>query len=194
MSASQGGKMGTVGKKVIGAVVGVLLFIAIMEVRDHLGGSGDTSETTKISEKDVSTYLQVMRASADRVKNPTAEDRATIDAFNQIPNVHTAKANELSEDQKNTIFRAIELTGQLDEVVASEQNITGYKSAKEAVESVLPAPDVEAPPLASGGLTDSEKKALSSRNARALSPYAQEIRSLQIEIYNSPLRKAVKGS
>jgi len=185
--------MGSIGKKVIGAAVGLILFIAIMGLRSHLGLSGDTNETAKISEQDVSTYLQVMRATAARVKNPTADDIATVDAFNHIPNARTAKANELSDDQKDTIFRTIQLTSQLDEIVAEEQNVGGYTKAKEAVESILAAPGDDSPLPAAGGLTDAEKKAVSSRAAKALAPYAEEIRSLQIEIYNNPLRKTVRS-
>lgn len=85
------------------------------------------------------------------------------------------------------------MTSQLDTVVAEEQNIKSYGDAKEAVENILPAPDDENPPSAGGGLTESEKKVLGSRGAKALAPYAEEIRSLQIEIYNNPLRKTVKG-
>ena len=186
--------MGSLGKRLIGAAVGLILFIAIMELRSHLGLSEGTNETTKVSEQDVSTYLQVMRATAARVKNPTASDIATVDAFSRIPNARTAKANELSDNQKDTIFRTIQLTSQLDEIVAEEQNVAGYTKAKDAVENILTAPTDDTPPSAAGGLTDTEKKAISSRGAKALAPYAEEIRSLQIEIYNNPLRKTVRGS
>jgi len=186
--------MGRLGKRLIGIAVGVVLFIVIQEMRSHRGSSGETGETTKVTDKDVNTYLQIMRATAARVKNPLPDDLATVDAFSRIPNVHTAQSSELTEDQKNTIFRAIRLTSQLDDIVAEEQNVASYSNAKEAVESILPAPDEENPPQAGGGLTASEKKALSSGGAKALAPYGEEIRALQIEIYNNPLRKTVKGN
>lgn len=95
--------MGSLGKRVAGAIVGVILFIAVMEIRGHLGPSADSGETLKVADIDVNTYLQVMRATAARVKNPTPDDLATIDAFTRIPNVHTAQSKDLTEEQKDTV-------------------------------------------------------------------------------------------
>jgi hypothetical protein len=186
--------MGSLGKRAIGAIIGVALFIGIQEVRSRLHVSG-SSDGPKVTEEDVNAYLEVMRATAERVKNPMPNDLATIDAFSRIPNARTAQADQLSDDQKDTIMRAIRLTGALDEIVAEQRHVDmgRYRDAKDAIESILPPPDDDHPG-ASAELTEPEKKALDSTRAKALAPDAQEIRELQTTIFNNPLRKTVKGS
>ncbi len=187
--------MGTLGKRVIGAIVGVALFIGIQEVRSRFSFLGSSNDGPKITEEDVNAYLEVLRATAERAKNPMPNDLTTMDAFSRIPNARTAQANQLSDDQKDTILRAIRLTGALDEVVAEERHVDlgRYRNAKDTIETILPPPGDDNPQVTTE-LTDGEKKALDSRKAKALAPYTHEIRELQVSIYNSPLRKAVKGS
>ncbi len=187
--------MNTLGKRVIGAIVGVALFIGYQEVRSRFSFLGSSNDGPKVTEEDVNAYLEVMRAAAERAKNPMPDDLTTIDAFSRIPNARTAQANQLSDDQKDTIMRVIRLTGALDEVVAEERHVDifRYHHAKEAIETILPPPGDDNPQVTTE-LTDGEKKALDSRKAKVLAPHAQEIRKLQVTIYNSPLRKTVKGN
>ncbi len=185
--------MERLGKKVIGVIIGVLLFILIQTVRSHLGIRGeDTRE--KVTQADADLYLQVMRATAARVKNPTAEDQATMDAFTRIKNVRTASASDLSADEKNTIQEAIMLTSRLDEIVAKDMKVdqARYEHAKEVVEAFLPPPEEDHPSV-STDLTEAEKKGLESKG-KVLAPYALEIKDLYTTIANNPYKQTAKGS
>ncbi len=185
--------MERLGKKAIGVIIGVLLFILIQTVRGHLGFK-EEDHREKVTQADVDLYLQVMRATAERVKNPTPDDLTTIDAFSRVPNVHAASARDLTDDQKNTIMQAITLTSRLDEVVAKDLNVDAerYEHAKNLVEAILTPPDEDHPNV-STELTDFEKQGLKSKG-KALEPYAQEIKGIYSTIANSPLRHTVKGS
>ena len=184
--------MDGIGKKVTTILVGLALFIVIQQVRSRFGESSSGGES-KITQEDADLYLKVMRQAAERVKNPPPEDVAIVDAFNQIPNVRTAQASQLTDDQKNTVFQAIKITGSLDEVVAESLHVDAskYEKAKGAIEDVFPFPESDSAASA-GELTDTQKKALSS-NAKVLAPAADEIKELQATIYNNPLRKKVHG-
>src|SRR5712692_7111085 len=128
--------------------------------------------------------MQVMRATADRVKNPTPEDLRTMDDFGRIKNVRTASANELTGAEKDTIMKALRLTSTLDEMVARDIGVDQgrYERVKDAVSSALPPPEEDQPEV-SPELTPAEKKALESRG-KTIGSYAGEIKQLYATIYN----------
>jgi hypothetical protein len=180
-------------KKVLGIVLGLLLFIAIMEIKSWIGGRSSGHHPPPITQEDADLYMSVMRQTAARVKNPPPEDIAVVDAFNRIPNARTAAADQLTDEQRKTIMDALRITETLDGVVAEEMQVdqSRYERAKEAVEEIFPPPSQEHPP-ASNGPTETRRKALDSY-AKVLAPHADEFLKIQEEIYNNPLRKTVKG-
>jgi hypothetical protein len=184
--------MGNLGKRVIGIMIGVLLFIGIETVRDRWGVSESRHEDN-VTQEDADLYMQVMRATAERVKNPTPEDLRTMDDFGRIKNVRTASANELTGAEKDTIMKALRLTSSLDEMVARDIGVDQgrYERVKDAVSSALPPPEEDQPEV-SPELTSAEKKALESRG-KTIGSYAGEIKQLYATIYNNPFRKTVNG-
>ena len=182
--------MGSLGKRLIGIVVGVVLFIGIEQVRSRFGSS-EAGHQEKVTQEDADLYMQVMRATADRAKNPTSEDLRIIDDFSRIKNVGTAAANDLTAAEKTTIWNALEITSNLDKVVANDLHVDKerYENVKDRVESALSLPQDEAGEV-SPALTPAEKKALESKG-EPIGFYAGEIKQLYAAIYNSPLRKAV---
>ena len=183
--------MGTIGKKVVGIVVGIALFILIQEVRSRFGSNSSSSKGEKITQQEVDLYLRVMRATAERVNSPHAEELGVLEAFNQIPNARTAQASQLSAEQKETILDAQRLTASFDFVVADELKVGAeeYESAKYALEDLLPPPEA---PGDAADLTDAQRKVLDNR-AEVLVPHVNEIRDLQRTFFNNPLRKTVYG-
>jgi hypothetical protein len=138
--------------------------------------------------------MRVQRATADRVKNPAPEDLRIMDDFSRIKNARTASANQLSDAEKETIMKAIEITSNLDKIVAHDMHVDEerYGHVKDVVESALATPEDENTEL-SPELTPAEKKALETKGT-AIASYASEIKQLYAAIWNNPLRKTVKGS
>jgi hypothetical protein len=182
--------MGNLGKRLIGIVVGVVLFIGIEEVRSRFR-SPEASHQEKVTQEDADLYMQVLRATADRVKNPTSEDLRIIDDFSRIKNVGTATANDLTDAEKTTIWNTLEITRDLDKVVANDLHVDKerYENVKDKVELSLSLPQDEAGEV-SPELTPAEKKALESKG-EPIGSYAGEIKQLYATIYNNPLRKTV---
>ncbi len=180
--------------RLIRIMFGLLLFIAVQTVRRFWGSAQeDRNGTENVTQADADLYLQVLRATAQRVQHPTSEDLATIDALSRIKNVRTASASELTSAEKGTIQRAILLTSALDEIVAREMNVemAPYLHAKGSVQAVLPPPDEDQPQV-SAELSAAEKQALKSKG-KALAPHAPEIKELYAVINDNPLRQTVKG-
>ncbi len=184
--------MDRIGKRVVGIIIGVVLFIGIEEVRSRWGFSSRESQEN-VTQEDADLYMRVMRATADRVKNPTPEDLRIIDDFSRIKNVRTASASDLTDVERETVMKAIRITSSLDEIVANELQVDRrrYEGVKDMVDSALPPPEddhAQIPPE----LTPEEKKALES-NGKAIGSYAPEIKQLYATINNNPLRKTVQG-
>lgn len=184
--------MGSLGKRLVGIVIGVILFIGIEEVRSRFGSS-ETSHEEKVTQADADLYLQVMRVAADRVNNPTPEDLRVMDDFSRIKNVRTASANELSDSDKQTIWKALELTSNLDKTVAHDMQVdeNRYERVRDRVNSVLAPEDDHAEVIPQ--LTSAEKKALAAKG-EALGSSAQEIKQLYATVYNNPFKKTVNGN
>ncbi len=185
--------MNTIGKKILGTIVGLALVIAIWEVKSRLGLDSSSDEGEKITQEEVDLYLRVMRTTVERVNNPHPEELGVVEAFNQIPNVRTVQAGQLTSDQKNTVMDALRMTDSLDFVVADELQVgaDNYENAKYAIEEILAPPTKETPEVPAE-LTAEQKKALES-HAEVLNLHVGEIRELQQAFFNNPLRKSVHG-
>jgi hypothetical protein len=190
--------MEKVGSSVIQLMIGVSLIFGIEAIRRRLGPmhAAETvrparaPETPRLTQANVELYLGVMRATAARARNPAPDDLTTMAAFKRIRNSSPSPDALLRPDEKQIVQRALLLINALDEVVAQERHIDKerYRSAKAAVESVLPAADPYGR-KPSGVVTPAEWEALKSKGP-ALAPWAREVRELQSAIGSNPLRQS----
>jgi hypothetical protein len=190
--------MEKVGSSLIQLMIGISLICGIEAIRRRLGPmrAAETArptqarETTRVTKANVDLYLRVMRATAERARNPAPEDLTTMAAFRRIRNSPRSPATKLTPEEHEIVQRALLLMNALDEIVAQETYVDAdrYRSAKAAVESVLPAPDQHHRDL-SGVVTPEEWQALKSKSA-ALAPWAREIRELQSAVWGNPLRQS----
>ena len=187
--------MEKIGCSLIQLMIGISLICGIEAIRRRLGPmhaaesvrSTQAPETTDVTQANVDLYLGVMRATAERARNPTPEDLATMAAFTRIRNHPSFPATKLTPEDKQIVQRATLLINALDDVVAREKHVDPdrYRSAKAAVETVLPVPDQHRRE-ASGVVTPEEWQALMSKGA-ALAPWAREVRELQSAIRSNTL-------
>ena len=190
--------MEKVGSSLIQLMIGISLICGIEAIRRRLGPmhaaetvrSTQAPETAHVTQANVDLYLGVMRATAERARNPGPDDLTTMAAFKRIRNAPSSPATKLTPEEKQIVRRALLLINALDEVVAQEKHVDRdrYRSAKAAVESVLPAPDQHRREL-SEVVTPEEWQALKSKGA-ALAPWAREVRQLQFAIWSNPLRQS----
>jgi hypothetical protein len=147
-----------------------------------------------LTKDDVELYLKVMRAAADRVKNPAPGDKAAIDGAKKILTASAAGHLPTSADVK-TLERANLVAISMDQIVAEEMKLDGrtYRGIAEAVESVVPnsalgaaAGDGGAPGPANAP-TSLEKRIsdVNAANGNFLVPYREEIQKL-IAVVRSP--------
>jgi hypothetical protein len=145
-----------------------------------------------LTESDVALYLQVMRAAAARVKNPTAEDKATLAQARQIMAAAAAGHVPSSSDAR-TLERASQIGTEMDEIVADEQHIdpATYLGIALAVEAVIPDPQIVATekiPVAPPALprTPLERRIAQANAANRifLAPHQEEIKRLLTIVRN----------
>ncbi len=182
--------MEKVGCSLIQLMIGISLICGIEAARRRLGPM-HAAEASRVTQADVNLYMAVMRSAAERVRNPAPQDLATMAAFQRIRDARSSPATKLTPEEKHIIQRAFLITNALDEVVAQEKHVDTdrYRSAKAAVESVLPAADQQHR-IASGAVTPAERQVLKSKGA-ALAPWAREIRELQDLVFNNSFRQTL---
>jgi hypothetical protein len=149
-----------------------------------------------LTKDDVDLYLKVMRAAADRVKNPTAEDKASLDGAKKIL-AASAAGHVPDRDDVKTLERATLVALSMDQIVADEMKLDGraYRGIAEAVESAIPNPQIAAPSRdgAAPGMTETPtvlEKRLSDVNAsneKFLRSYRPEVQQI-IAIVRNPAR------
>ena len=142
-----------------------------------------------ITRDDIDLYLKVMRAAADRVKNPLPADQAALDGARKILAARTTGRVPTPDDVK-TLALANLVAISMDQIVAEEMKLDGrsYRGIAEAVEAVFPNPAVAgtsnggAPAATSPAhaLTPLEKRLneVNATNEKFLAPYRSEIQSL----------------
>jgi hypothetical protein len=146
-----------------------------------------------LTKKDVELYLKVMRAAAERVKNPTQEDQTAINGAIKILAEGTS-GRVPTHDEVKTLERANLVAIAMDQIVAEEMNLDGrtYRGIVEAIESVVPNPASGAPsdgggePAPDHAPTQLEKRlsAVNAANERFLAPYSDEIQKLIAVVRN----------
>jgi hypothetical protein len=190
--------MEKVGSSLIQLMIGISLICGIEAIRRRLGPmraaetvrSTRALQTARVTQANVDLYLRVMRATAERARNPPPEDLTTMAAFKRIKSAPRSPATRLTPEEQEIVQRAFALMNTLDEIVARAKHVDTdrYRTAKAAVESVLPPPDQHHRDL-SGVVTPEEWQALKSKRA-ALAPWAQEVRELQSAVWGYPLRQS----
>jgi hypothetical protein len=146
-----------------------------------------------LNKEDVELYLKVMRAAAERIKNPSPGDKATLEharrilasgAFGRVP----------KPDEVKTLARANLVAISMDEIVAEGMKLDGrtYRGIVEAVEAVVPGPAATKTEKSGAsqqdhGLSPLEKRLrdVNAVNEKFLAPHRQEIQSL-ISVVRNP--------
>jgi len=180
-----------VGTLLIQLMIGISLVCGIEAIRRRFGPAhvAETVRSTRapdpafVTQANLDLYMRVMRATAERARNPGPEDLRTMAAFKRIRSA--AFATKLTPEEKQIVRRALLLINALDEVVAEEKHVDADRcsSAKAAVEAVLPAPNTH-PRDVRGVVTLDEWRALESGGA-VLLPWAQEVRELQSVVWSN---------
>jgi hypothetical protein len=146
-----------------------------------------------LTKEDVELYLKVMRAAAERLKNPTPADQTAIIGAKKTLS-GSASGRVPTHDEVKTLERANLVAIAMDQIVAEEMKLDGrtYRGIVESIESVIPNP---APGAASGdgGMPARDhtptplEKGLSDVNAankKFLAPYIDEIQKLIAVVRN----------
>jgi hypothetical protein len=96
-----------------------------------------------LTKDDVDLYLKIMRAAAERVKNSTPDDKATLEGARKILAGSDSGRVPTLDDVK-TLERANLVALGMDQIVAEEMKLDGrtYRGVVEAVESAVPNPFV----------------------------------------------------
>lgn len=148
-----------------------------------------------LTKDDVELYLKVMRAAAQRVKNPAPGDKATLESAKKIL-VGSSTRRVPTPDDMKTLERANLLALSMDQVIAEEMNIDGrtYRGIAEAIESAGQNPALavasgkggpRAPDHAPTSLEE-RLRGVNAANEKFLTPYREEVHKL-IAIVRNPM-------
>jgi hypothetical protein len=147
-----------------------------------------------LTQDDVDFYLNVMRAAAQRVKNPLPADRAALDGTKRIL-VAGASGRVPTHDDVMTLERANLVAMSMDQIVAGEMKLDArtYRGIEEAVEAVVANPNIGAAsgnsgaPAADHTLSPLEIRLneINAANKTFLVPYQEEIQKLIAVVHNS---------
>ena len=148
-----------------------------------------------LTRDDVELYLKVMRAAAERVKNPTPADKSAIEGASKILAAGASGRVPTQADVK-TLERANLVALSMDQIVAEEMKVDAktYRGVAEAVESAVPNPALAVtsekamPPAPDRAPTSLQERLSTARtaNEKFLAPYRSEIQKL-IPIVRNPI-------
>ncbi len=143
-----------------------------------------------LTESNVELYLRVMRAAAERVRVPNSEDMQTIARARQIISA-AATGHVPSSTDADTLQRATQICLAMDQIVAREMQIdpNRYLAIADAIEAVVPNPDLVAPQVESTGIpprSPLERRLVSvnAANEAFLASYRGEIQRLLSVVRN----------
>jgi hypothetical protein len=146
-----------------------------------------------LTKDDVELYLKVMRAAAERVKNPVASDKAALEGAKKIV-AGSASGRVPTQDDVKTLERANLVALSMDQIVADEMKIDGrtYRGIAEAVESVVQNSTPAIPSGRSSALTPDhtptplEKRLtdVNAANEKFLAAYREEVQKLVAVVRN----------
>ena len=140
-----------------------------------------------LTKDDVELYLKVMRAAAERVKNPAPADKAALETAKKIL-ADSAKGHVPTQDDVKTLERANLIALAMDQIIAEEMKMDGrtYRGIAEAVEAAVQNPGSAVAPAKSGqpvpvqSATPLEQRlaSVNAVNEKFLAPYRAEIQRL----------------
>jgi hypothetical protein len=143
---------------------------------------------------DIALYLKIMRAAAERIKNPASADVAAVEGARKIL-AGGASGRVPTPDHVKTLERADLVAISMDQIVAEEMKVDGrtYRGIAEAIESVVPNPTLPKTPGIDGKpAPDHTPTPLENRlsevnavNEKFLTPYRNKIQEL-ISIVRNP--------
>jgi predicted small lipoprotein YifL len=146
-----------------------------------------------LTKEDIELYLKVMRAAAERVKNPLTEDKSALDDARKILAASAAGHTPTRDDVK-TLERANLVALSMDQIVADQMKLDGrtYRGIAEAVETAVPNPALAvtspngALPASDDTSTPLEKRLSDAHaaNEKFLTPYREEIQKLTAIVRN----------
>ncbi|MCU1342662.1 MAG: hypothetical protein JWN92_2085 [Candidatus Acidoferrum typicum] len=142
---------------------------------------------------DVELYLKVMRAAAQRVKNPTSADKAAIEGASRIL-AGSGSGRVPTQGDVKTLATANLVALAMDQIVADEMKIDAktYRGIAEAVESAVPNPALavtstkEMPAAPDHAPTPLQERLSSAKtvNEKFLAPNREEIQKLILVVRN----------
>jgi hypothetical protein len=146
-----------------------------------------------LTKDDVELYLKVMRAAAERAKNPAPADKTAIEGAKRIL-AGSASGHVPTPDDVKTLERANLVALSMDQIVAEEMKIDGraYRGIVEAIESAVENP-AQAVTSSKGGppvpdraptLLQERLKSVNAANEKFLVPYRGEIQKLLAVVRN----------
>jgi hypothetical protein len=143
-----------------------------------------------LTQSDVGLYLKVMRAAAERVRNPIADDTQTLAQARQIISA-AAKGRVPSSSDASTLQHASQICLAMDQIVVRELQVdpANYTAIADAIEAVVPSPFPTAPQKKSGELPprsplERHLAEVDAANQNFLVPYRDEIQSLLTVVRN----------
>src|ERR1700694_1214442 len=146
-----------------------------------------------LTNEDLELYLKVMRAAAERVKNPTQADQTAINGARKIL-ATSASGRVPTRDDVKTLERANLVAISMDQIVAEEMKLGGrtYRGIVEAVESVVPNPTLGAASSDGGASTpdhaptalEKRLKDVNAANEKFLASNRNEIQKLTAVVRN----------
>ncbi len=163
------------------------------------GGAGTTTngipplteqKQDPLTPSDVELYLKVMRAAAERVRNPNSEDTQTLAQARQIM-AAAANGRVPSSADASTLQHASQICLAMDQIVVRELRVdpANYTAIADAIEAVIPSPFPSTPQNKSTELPprspmERHLAEVDAANQAFLVPYRDEIQSLLAVVRN----------
>jgi len=145
-------------------------------------------KTQPLSDADVNLYLDIMKAAADQITNPSGQDRAAIDFARQV---NSGKATgAVTPDQAQLLVHATQLA-QLDETIAAQRGVQARYDAIRGVVEGLVGPMVCTSCSGDGGAQATsaaqqqewdKEQAVQETDLKLLEPHRAEIESVQKQV------------
>jgi hypothetical protein len=146
-----------------------------------------------LTAEDVSLYLKIMRAAAERIEHPAPTDTAALEGARKIL-AASASGHVPSLDDVKVLDQANLVAIFRDQVVAEEMKTDArtYRGIAEAIESVIPNPALTTHPRDDGKPAlehvstplENRLSAVNAANQKFLTPYRDEIQKLIAVVRN----------
>jgi hypothetical protein len=144
-------------------------------------------DTEPLTEADVNLYIDVMKAAADYVKNPSPSDKAAMDLLHQV---NSGKVTSAVTPEQAQMMARVATLAQYDMEIAKQRGISDrYEAIRGAIEGMV---GMTACPSCGGDgggpVSDAQKDLVAKETAARkvdmslLEPHRAEIESLQKQV------------